>query len=98
MNKYIKTNEVIKVYSKCMDLVKSMIGTRDGVIAYNEKFRTDLENTCYKASMYNDLQQIIDKAIKFIESYNLPEDLKGMGEAPITLNDLNTLLEILRGE
>lgn len=55
----------LKTFSNCKDLVKSMVGTRDGVIFYNDKFRLDLENTCYKASMYEDLQQRVDKAKDF---------------------------------
>ena len=51
----------LKTFSNCKDLVKSMVGTRDGVIFYNDKFRLDLENTCYKASMYEDLQQRNEK-------------------------------------
>lgn len=57
----------LKTFSNCNELVKSMVGTRDGVIFYNDKFRLDLENTCYKASMYEDLQQRIDKAKYFCD-------------------------------
>ena len=57
MNENIFDKRRLKTFSNCKDLVKSMIGTRDGIIFYNEKFRLDLETTCYKASMYDDLQQ-----------------------------------------
>ena len=57
MMRYIKTNKIIKVYSYCIDLVRDMVGTREGVIAYDERFRIELENLCYKSSIYNELQQ-----------------------------------------
>lgn len=57
MNEEIFDRKKIKTFSNCKDLVKSMVGTRDGVIFYNEKFRLDLENTCYKASVCEELQQ-----------------------------------------
>ena len=57
MNENIFDKRRLKTFSNCKDLVKSMIGTRDGIIVYNEKFRLDLETTCYKASMYDELQQ-----------------------------------------
>ena len=95
--RYIKTNKIIKVYSKCKDLDKSMIGTREGVIAYDEKFRIDLENTCYKASMYNDLQQRIDKAEECIINFLCSEEYCGLDGIAIAKN-YEELLEILRGK
>lgn len=47
----------VKTVSSCIELVKSMTGTRNGIIAYNTTFRLDLENTCYKASICEELQQ-----------------------------------------
>ena len=83
----------LKTFSNCKDLVKSMVGTRDGVIFYNDKFRLDLENTCYKASMYEDLQQRIDKAIEYIETHKRQDEF-------LELNEWGTrdLLEILGGK
>lgn len=57
MNENIFDKRRLKTFSNCKELVRSMVGTRDGVIVYNEKFRVDLENTCYKASICEDLQQ-----------------------------------------
>ena len=65
----------LKTFSNCKDLVKSMVGTRDGVIFYNDKFRLDLENICYKASMYEDLQQRIDDTLKEIDYLHTTCDL-----------------------
>lgn len=57
MNENIFDKRRLKTFSNCKDLVKSMVGTKDGVIFYNERFRVDLETTCYKASMCEDLQK-----------------------------------------
>ena len=57
MDENIFDKRRLKIFSNCKELVRSMVGTRDGVIVYNEKFRLDLENTCYKASICEDLQQ-----------------------------------------
>lgn len=46
-----------KRISSCKELSKTMIGTRDGVIFYNEQFRIDFESMCYKASQVDDLRQ-----------------------------------------
>ena len=85
----------LKTFSNCKDLVKSMVGTRDGVIFYNDKFRLDLENTCYKASVYEDLQQRIDKAIEYIENIIHIWETK---PSEIATLDLEELLEILGGK
>lgn len=76
MNENIFDKRRIKTFSNCKDLVKSMVGTREGMIVYNEKFRIDLENTCYKASICEDLsienQQLkdrINKAIFYMKNY-----------------------------
>lgn len=61
-----------------------------------EELKDKFDEFMYKSNI--ELLTKIDKAVEFIESYNLPKDLKGMGEAPITSNDLNTLLDILRGK
>ena len=46
-----------------------------------------------------ELYSIIDKAIEYIKSFGISDnDLKGLGECPITMNDLCNLLEILKGE
>ena len=71
MNENIFDKRRIKTFSNCKDLVKSMVGTREGMIVYNEKFRIDLENTCYKASICEDLsienQQLKDRINKAVE-------------------------------
>ena len=66
MNENIFDKRRLKTFSNCKDLVRSMVGTRDGVIVYNEKFRLDLENTCYKASICEDLQKELEQ-LKEIE-------------------------------
>ena len=38
-----------------------------------------------------------EKAIEYIKSYNLPEDLGHLGEAPISIRELRDLLNILQG-
>ena len=93
MNENIFDKRRLKTFSNCKDLIKSMIGTRDGIIFYNEKFRLDLETTCYKASMYDDLQQEnqslkdrIEKAIDYIIN-NFDFD-----------NDIEKLFEIIKGD
>ena len=70
MNENIFDKRRLKTFSNCKDLVKSMIGTRDGIIVYNEKFRLDLETTCYKASMYDELQQENQSLKDMIERIN----------------------------
>ena len=87
MNENIFDKRRLKTFSNCIDLVKSMVGTREGLIAYNQRFRIDLENTCYKASMYNELQQKLNQAVEYIEekSHNMSN------------SELYDLLEILRG-
>ena len=97
MNENIFDEKRLKTFSNCIDLVKSMVGTREGLIAYNQRFRIDLENTCYKASMYDDLQQKIDKAIENIKEY------KELGyskydENEIEIELIDKILEILGGE
>ena len=40
----------------------------------------------------------IEKAIEYIESYNVDFENCKFGEAPISINELQDLLNILRGE
>ena len=40
----------------------------------------------------------VDKAIEYIESYNLPKDLGSLSECPISVSELKELLKILKGE
>lgn len=47
--------------------------------------------------LIKELQERIDKAIEYIESYNLPEDLGKLSECPISVNELKELLDILKG-
>ena len=86
MSEKIFDSRRIKTFSNCKELVKSMVGTRDGMIMYNEKFRLDLENTCYKADTYDELQQRIDKAIEYIEYIGMDATFD------------KVLIEILKGE
>ena len=44
------------------------------------------------------LNNIIDKAIEYLESYNTDFKNCKFGEAPISLRELGDLLDILRGE
>ena len=44
----------------------------------------------------NRLNDKIYKAIEYIKSYNLPEDLGHLGEAPISIRELRDLLNILQ--
>ena len=44
------------------------------------------------------LEKKINKAIEYIESYNLPKDLGKLSEAPISVNELKELLKILKEE
>lgn len=46
----------------------------------------------------NYLQQRIDKAIEYLESYNTDFKNSKFGEAPISLRELGDLLDILRGK
>lgn len=86
----------IKTFSNCKELVKSMVGTRDGMIMYNEKFRLDLENTCYKADIYDELQQRIDKAIEYMKTIfmNCIDNDKRYFEDPY----IQRIYEILKGD
>lgn len=79
MNENIFDKRRLKTFSNCKELVKSMVGTRDGLIAYNETFRIDLENTCYKASRYEMLQQKLNQ---------LEEDYKNEVEENLKLSEL----------
>ncbi len=99
MNENIFDKRRLKTFSNCKDLVKSMVGTRDGVIVYNEKFRLDFENCCYKANMYEVLQQRIDKAIKYIESkeYQYGDLEQDAYDYDIGVFEIEELLEILQG-
>lgn len=88
MNENIFDKRRLKTFSNCKELVKSMIGTRDGLIAYNEKFRLDLENTCYKASICEDLQQ---------ENKQLKEELNILTINYKTLSaDIGTVAEYMK--
>lgn len=77
MSENIFDKRRLKTFSNCQDLVKSMVGTKDGIIGYNEHFRLDLESTCYKANMYEDLwkenQQLKNKLKYWVDIYT---DLK----------------------
>lgn len=58
--------------------------------------RTQIKNTAqYKLEQ---CQHRIDKAIEYIKSYNLPDDLGKLSECPISVNELKELLSILRGD
>ena len=107
MNENIFDKRRLKTFSNCKDLVKSMIGTRDGIIFYNEKFRLDLETTCYKASMYNDLQQEnqslkdrIEKGIEYINHFSKKSEVKihGLPDCKVFIGDIEQLSEILKGD
>lgn len=102
MNENIFDKRRLKTFSNCIDLVKSMVGTREGLIAYNQRFRIDLENTCYKASMYNELQQRIEKAIelnKQIKSFVYNEMVDRYVPGSTELYELvNEELKVLGGE
>jgi predicted nuclease with TOPRIM domain len=65
----------------------------------NKRLNLAMQDTYDSANdICGKLQQRIDKAIEYIESYNLPKDLKGLSEAPISVNELKVLLNILKGE
>ena len=97
MNENIFDKRRIKTFSNCKDLVKSMVGTREGMIVYNEKFRIDLENTCYKASICEDLsienQQLKDKIKELKE-----ENFKLQARSDRFINYWNKLKEWLEEE
>lgn len=64
---------------------------------YNQLEKYDKEvNKLFKEN--KELKSRIDKAIEYIESYNLPKDLGKLSEAPISVNELKELLKILKGE
>lgn len=46
----------------------------------------------------NNYKSKINKAIEYIKSYNLPDDLGNLGEAPISIRELKELLKILGGD
>ena len=50
------------------------------------------------AKEYKKYKSRIDKAIEYIKSYNLPEDLGSLSECPISVGDLKELLNILNGD
>jgi ribosomal protein S8 len=68
----------------------------------NEKSKNDikllLKENGNKEKVIKKQEEILNKAIEYIESYNLPKDLKGLSEAPISVNELKVLLNILKGE
>ena len=88
MNENIFDKRRLKTFSNCKDLVRSMVGTRDGVIVYNEKFRLDLENTCYKASICEDLQKELEQ-LKEIEK----EHQRINGDLRVEIKELKEQLE-----
>ena len=51
----------ISTFSNCEDLAKKLIGQREAIIMINDTFRFDLEEKCYMASHYGDLQEEILK-------------------------------------
>lgn len=82
-----------------------MVGTRNGIIAYNTTFRLDLENTCYKASICEELQQEnsqlkekIEKAIEYIKDKTNIIPLEQGGGLELCDYDIANLLEILKGD
>ena len=104
MNENIFDKRRLKIFSNCKDLVRSMVGTRDGVIVYNEKFRLDLENTCYKASICEDLQKKLEqlkeekrKVRDYINKHCVNEKIsKEVGYKCYTMADTNELEKIMK--
>lgn len=69
--------------------------TKEELIKKLEEYDIEV-NKLFKEN--KELKSRIDKAIEYIESYNLPKNLGKLSEAPISVNELKELLKILKGE
>lgn len=60
----IKTDKPISVLSNVVLLYEKMIGTREGIFAYDENFRLGFEKMLFKASERDYIQFKIERAIE----------------------------------
>lgn len=90
-NKQLK--EEIKQYQKELEKADSI--TQSCIFQGEEESGISFRNCLNKMKDY---KTRIDKAIEYLESYNVDFARCEFGEAPISIRELNELLEILKGE
>lgn len=96
MMRKIKTDKPIIVLSNVALLYDKMIGTREGIFAYDENFRLGFERMLFKATERDYMQFKIEMVVKIIKEY------KEMGyskydENEIEIELIDKILEILEG-
>lgn len=88
------------IYSKeDLDLILSLeMEEKDQEIERLNKENTILrQNSQYLVKQKDELEEVINKAIEYIESYNIDFKNCRFGEAPISMRELGDLLNILKG-
>lgn len=111
MTKIIKVPDVAQWEETDSILAKNTIGRLENEVrtAYDRGYidcsRHDRDVLERKHQQLEHIEQVnkklyerIDKAIEYLESYNIDFKNSKFGEAPISLRELGDLLDILKGE
>ena len=86
-----------KLKDKVLELSNhlSLYSSEETMLKRLEELEEDLDA---EKSTTSNLAGRILKALQYIKSYNLPEDLGNLSECPISVGELNELLKILKGD